>query len=29
VLLHHLWITGEVYDPLYNMHRHQEQEEAA
>jgi transposase len=29
VLLHHLWITAEVYDPLYNMHRHQEQEEAA
>ena len=29
VLLHHLWITAEVYDPLYNMHRHQQQEEAA
>jgi transposase len=29
VLLHHLWITAEVYDSLYNMHRHQEQEEAA
>ena len=21
VLLHHLWITGEVYEPLYNAHR--------
>src|SRR5215207_1449516 len=21
VLLHHLWITGEVYEPLYNVHR--------
>ncbi len=21
VLLHRLWVTGEVYDPLYNMHR--------
>ena len=21
VLLHHLWVTGEVYDPLYNSHR--------
>ena len=29
VLLHRLWVTGEVYDPLYNTHRHQEQEEAA
>ncbi len=22
VLLHRLWVTGEVYDPLYNSHRH-------
>ena len=29
VILHHLWISGEVYDPLYNTHRRQEQEEAA
>ena len=30
VLLHRLWITGEVYDPLYNTHRwRQEQEEQA
>ena len=29
VLLHRLWITGEVYDPLYNTHRRQEKEEAA
>jgi transposase len=29
VLLHRLWVTGEIYDPLYNTHRHQEQEEAA
>jgi transposase len=29
VLLHHLWITGEVYDPLYNTHRRAGQEEAA
>ena len=21
VLLHHLWITGELYEPLYNVHR--------
>ena len=28
VLLHRLWITGEVYEPLYNAHRRQgEQEE--
>ena len=20
VLLHHLWITGELYEPLYNVH---------
>jgi transposase len=31
VLLHRLWVTGEVYDPLYNTHRRQaqKQEEAA
>jgi len=28
VLLHRLWVTGEVYDPLYNTHRRQEQEVA-
>ena len=29
VLLHRLWITGEAYDPLYNTHRRQQNEEAA
>jgi transposase len=29
VLLHRLWVTREVYDPLHNTHRRQEQEEAA
>ena len=29
VLLHRLWVTGEVYDPLHNAHRRQEQQEAA
>jgi transposase len=29
VLLHHLWITGELYEPLHNAHRRQGQEEAA
>jgi transposase len=29
VLLHRLWVSGEVYDPLYNAHRCQGQEEAA
>jgi hypothetical protein len=30
VLLHRLWVTGEVYDPLYNTHhRRQQQGEAA
>ena len=29
VLLHRLWVTGEVYDPLHNTHRRQEQQEAA
>jgi transposase len=28
VLLHHLWVTGEVYDPLYNAHRRQRKEAA-
>jgi transposase len=27
VLLHRLWVTAEVYDPLYNTHRRQQQEE--
>jgi transposase len=27
VLLHTLWVSGEVYDPLYNTHRRQEREE--
>jgi transposase len=29
VLLHSLWVTGEVYHPLYNTHRSTKQEEAA
>ena len=30
VLLHRLWVTGEIYDPLYNnTHRRAKQEEAA
>jgi len=29
VLLHRLWVTVEIYEPLRNMHRRQEQEEAA
>jgi transposase len=29
VLLHSLWVTAEVYDPLYNTHRCTKQEEAA
>jgi transposase len=29
VLLHSLWVSGEVHDPLYNTHRRQEREEAA
>ena len=29
VLLHRLWVSGEVYDPLYNTHRRQQREEAA
>ena len=28
VLLHSLWVTGEVYDPLYNAHRRTQQEAA-
>ena len=29
VLLHRLWVTGEVYDPLYNANRSQKRQEAA
>jgi transposase len=29
VLLHCLWVSGEVYDPLRNTHRRERQEEAA
>jgi transposase len=29
VLLHRLWVTAEVYDPLYNARRRTKQEEAA
>jgi transposase len=28
VLLHRLWVSGEVYDPLYNIHRRQSKEAA-
>jgi transposase len=28
VLLHHLWVTGELYEPLYNTHRRAQQEAA-
>jgi transposase len=28
VLLHRLWVSGEVYDPLYDAHRRQEKEAA-
>jgi len=28
VLLHHLWVTGEVYDPLHDAHRRQRKEAA-
>jgi transposase len=28
VLLHHLWVTGELYEPLYDANRRQEQEAA-
>ena len=29
VLLHRLWVTGEIYDPLYNTRRRAQQREAA
>jgi transposase len=29
VLLHHLWVSGELYDPLYNAKRRKERGEAA
>jgi transposase len=29
VLLHRLWVSGEVYDPLYNANRRQGQKEVA
>ena len=29
VLLHHLWVTGEIYDPLYNTRQRAQQGEAA
>jgi transposase len=29
VLLHRLWVSGEVYDPLHNTHRREQREEAA
>jgi transposase len=29
VLLHRLWVSGEVYDPLYNAHRREQREAAA
>jgi hypothetical protein len=28
VLLHRLWVTGELYDPLYDVHRREEKEAA-
>ena len=28
VLLHRLWVSREVYDPLYNAHRRQQKEAA-
>lgn len=28
VLLHHLWVSGEVYDPFYNTHQRQQKEAA-
>ena len=28
VLLHRLWVTGEVYEPLYYTHRRQDQQQA-
>jgi transposase len=29
VVLHRLWVTGELYEPLHNAHRRQEQQRAA
>lgn len=29
VLLHRLWISAELYDPLYNANRRRDREEAA
>jgi transposase len=29
LFLHRLWVSGELYDPLHNAHRRQEQEEGA
>ena len=29
VLLHRLWVSAEVYDPLYNTHRRQQRREEA
>jgi transposase len=29
VLLHRLWVSAEIYDPLYNTHRRQQLEEGA
>jgi hypothetical protein len=29
LFLHRLWVSGEVYDPLYEAHRRKEQKEAA
>jgi transposase len=29
VLLHRLWVSAEVYDPLYNTHRRAQQEHEA
>jgi transposase len=28
VLLHRLWVSGELYDPLHDMHRRQQKEAA-
>ena len=28
VLLHRLWVSGEIYDPLYNANRRQQKEAA-
>jgi hypothetical protein len=29
VLLHRLWVSGEIYEPPHNAHRRQEEQEAA